>query len=57
MRRNDAVSGFEIALQCEHQRMAVDELLNRWIIPLESRVDFLTLASGKKIQVPFEGEI
>jgi hypothetical protein len=30
------------------------ELLNRWIVPLEKRYDFLTLASGKKIQVPFE---
>jgi hypothetical protein len=29
-------------------------LLNRWIIPLENRYDFLTLSTGKKIQVPFE---
>ena len=29
-------------------------LLNRWIVPLENRVDYLTLATGKKIQVPFE---
>ena len=36
------------------QRIAPSELLNRWIIPLENRYDFLTLASGKKIQVPFE---
>jgi hypothetical protein len=36
------------------QRIEPAELLNRWIVPLESRVDFLTLASGKKIQVPFE---
>ena len=36
------------------QQIEPTELLNRWIIPLESRVDFLTLASGKKIQVPFE---
>jgi predicted ATPase with chaperone activity len=36
------------------QRMEPDELLNRWIVPLEKRYDFLTLASGKKIQVPFE---
>jgi hypothetical protein len=35
------------------QRMRVDELLNRWIVPLEKRYDFLTMASGKKIQVPF----
>ncbi|HVX14934.1 MAG TPA: AAA family ATPase [Pirellulales bacterium] len=36
------------------QRMEPGELLNRWIVPLEKRYDFLTLASGKKIQVPFE---
>jgi predicted ATPase with chaperone activity len=30
------------------------ELLNRWILPLEDRHDFLTLASGKKIEIPFE---
>ncbi len=36
------------------QRIEPQELLNRWIVPLESRIDFLTLASGKKIQVPFE---
>jgi predicted ATPase with chaperone activity len=30
------------------------ELLNRWIVPLENRVDYLTLASGQKFQVPFE---
>ncbi len=29
-------------------------LLNRWILPLEERHDFLTLATGKKIAVPFE---
>lgn len=36
------------------QRMDPFELLNRWIVPLEKRYDFLTLASGKKIQVPFD---
>jgi predicted ATPase with chaperone activity len=36
------------------QRMNPVELLNRWIVPLEKRYDFLTLASGKKIQVPFD---
>jgi predicted ATPase with chaperone activity len=30
------------------------ELLNRWIVPLENRVDYLTLSSGQKFQVPFE---
>jgi hypothetical protein len=36
------------------QRMKPIELLNRWIMPLENRHDFLMLATGKKIQVPFE---
>ncbi len=36
------------------QRMHPDELLNRWIVPLEKRYDFLSLANGKKIQVPFD---
>lgn len=36
------------------QRMPVDVLLNRWIVPLEKRYDFLNLPSGKKIQVPFD---
>ena len=36
------------------QRIEPQELLNRWIVPLESRVDFLKLATGKKIMVPFE---
>jgi hypothetical protein len=36
------------------QRMTTDQLLNRWIVPLEKRYDFLNLASGKKIQVPFD---
>jgi len=30
------------------------ELLNRWIVPLENRIDYLTLSSGQKFQVPFE---
>ncbi len=29
------------------------ELLNRWITPLESRTDYLTLTSGQKLPVPF----
>ncbi len=36
------------------QRIDADELLNRWIVPLESQIDYLTLSTGKKIQVPFE---
>ncbi len=39
------------------QRVAPTELLNRWIVPLESKIDFLTLPTGKKISVPFEQTI
>jgi hypothetical protein len=37
-------------------RQLVDprDLLNRWIVPLEKRYDFLTLHSGKKFLVPFD---
>jgi hypothetical protein len=36
------------------QRVDPHDLLNRWIVPLEGRVDYLTLHTGKKIAVPFE---
>ena len=36
------------------QRMQPIELLNRWIVPLEKRYDFLRLPNGKKIRVPFD---
>jgi hypothetical protein len=35
------------------QQCAPRDLLNRWIVPLESRVDFLTLQSGQKVELPF----
>jgi predicted ATPase with chaperone activity len=36
------------------QMLSPRELLNRWVVPLDRRVDYLTLASGMKFQVPFE---
>jgi predicted ATPase with chaperone activity len=36
------------------QQMRPIDMLNRWIVPLEKRVDYLTLATGKRVQVPFE---
>ena len=35
------------------QQIAPQALLNRWITPLESRIDFLTLQSGQKVEIPF----
>jgi SpoVK/Ycf46/Vps4 family AAA+-type ATPase len=36
------------------QKCRPQDLLNRWIVPLEKKVDFLALQTGKKIQVPFD---
>ena len=36
------------------QQMRPDELLNRWIVPLESEMDFLRLQSGQSLEVPFK---
>ena len=36
------------------QRISPRDLLNRWILPLEKRIDFLTLSNGIKFQVPFD---
>ncbi|HZV04402.1 MAG TPA: hypothetical protein VE999_04860 [Gemmataceae bacterium] len=35
------------------QRVEPHDLLNRWIVPLEHQIDFLTLHTGQKVQVPF----
>ncbi len=35
------------------QQIDPTDLLNRWIIPLESQIDHLTLNTGQKIQIPF----
>ncbi len=36
------------------QRVRPEDLLNRWIVPLDRRIDFLTLAGGRKMEIPFE---
>ena len=36
------------------QRMLPQELLNRWIVPLEKGIDYLTLSTGVKFSVPFD---
>jgi hypothetical protein len=36
------------------QRIPPRDLLNRWIVPLESRVDYLTLHTGRKFEIPFD---
>ncbi len=39
------------------QQVRPRDLLNRWIVPLEKRVDYLTLITGRKIDVPFDALI
>jgi hypothetical protein len=39
------------------QRVSPVDLLNRWIVPLEKRYDYLTTPAGRKIQVPFNQTI
>lgn len=36
------------------QRIAPEDLLNRWVVPLDRGIEFLTLAGGRKIEIPFE---
>jgi len=36
------------------QQVAPRQLLNRWIVPLEKRIDYLTLHTGKKVEIPFD---
>ncbi|MGF1759195.1 AAA family ATPase [Photobacterium sagamiensis] len=36
------------------QKISVDAILNRWIVPLEERIDYLSMASGEHFDIPFE---
>lgn len=49
-----AAGGVLIIDDFGRQRVPAHELLNRWIVPLEKRFDFLTLHTGQKFRVPFE---
>jgi predicted ATPase with chaperone activity len=49
-----AVHGVLIIDDFGRQRMMPHELLNRWIVPLEKGIDFLSLSTGVKFSVPFD---
>jgi predicted ATPase with chaperone activity len=49
-----ANNGMLIVDDFGRQRISPEELLNRWVVPLDRRIDFLTLAGGKKIEIPFD---
>jgi hypothetical protein len=49
-----ATGGVFIIDDFGRQLVRPQDLLNRWIIPLERRVDYLTLHTGKKFELPFD---
>jgi len=49
-----ATNGMLLIDDFGRQKVSPKDLLNRWIVPLESDVDMLTLHTGKKVQVPFD---
>ncbi len=69
LQRNDTDGSFTAPLQMKanngilliddfgRQMMSPRDLLNRWIVPLDRRIDFLSLGSGGKFKIPFELQI
>jgi hypothetical protein len=49
-----ATNGMLLIDDFGRQKVSPKDLLNRWIVPLESDVDNITLHTGKKVQVPFD---
>jgi hypothetical protein len=49
-----ALGGIFVIDDFGRQLVRPEELLNRWIVPLESRVDYLKLHTGKSFSLPFD---
>lgn len=49
-----ANNGIFIVDDFGRQQIDPQQLLNRWIVPLERRIDFLALQSGMKFEIPFD---
>jgi energy-coupling factor transporter ATP-binding protein EcfA2 len=49
-----ANNGLLIVDDFGRQRVHPHELLNRWVVPLDRHLDFLTMAGGKKMEIPFD---
>ncbi len=49
-----AINGMFMIDDFGRQQVRPQDLLNRWVVPLEARVDFLTLHTGKKVEIPFD---
>jgi len=48
-----AAGGLLLVDDFGRQQVRPTDLLNRWIIPLENQIDYLTLHTGRKVEVPF----
>lgn len=49
-----ALNGTFIIDDFGRQQVSPEQILNRWIVPLQSRIDFLKLHSGKSFELPFD---
>ncbi|HEX9810089.1 MAG TPA: ATPase [Alphaproteobacteria bacterium] len=49
-----AMNGVFLVDDFGRQRVKPEDILNRWIVPLHSRVDYLNLHTGKSFQIPFD---
>jgi hypothetical protein len=49
-----AMNGIFLIDDFGRQRLKPTELLNRWIVPLESRIDYLTMDTGMSFLIPFD---
>jgi DNA polymerase III delta prime subunit len=49
-----AINGTFLIDDFGRQRVKPEDILNRWIVPLNSRIDFLNLHTGKSIEIPFD---
>jgi hypothetical protein len=50
-----ATGGIFVVDDFGRQRASPESILNRWVVPLERGVDYLSLRTGKKFPVPFDG--
>ena len=49
-----ANNGMYIIDDLGRQRVSPNDLFNRWIIPLEEKLDYLSLNNGKRVKIPFD---
>ena len=50
-----ATGGIFVIDDFGRQRAAPESILNRWVVPLERGIDYLSLRTGRKLPVPFDG--